>query len=361
MSKKCVNLDGIVYNSNNAVEGKGTLYSTQGEQVYQSSLKVNVSLQICGALNCKDLIFEPEKDLEEAMIRVPQYEIGASTEEEEIPKSGTVNLLSICVPVTNKLDARVAARVIGEQNDKLRKRFDDNADECLLKHPKTRQTLTTSLIRDLKQKVSSYNQEIKKSVIGKLQEAGLVQGTAEWIQHYGANMGRNRKQIAAYSVRVIVSVNHNIYNEFSIANLEDRPETYDYKVSRRKRYSIDRRYVVDVPVQSLDQLNALKEQIDAWTENYYIDVQNDLCRDVVRLGELDERSAEQIANDEALAASFNQPVMSEEVVEIVEEDSAKENQSLLDELFANAQTRQTSSAPFARRGQVQINHNDKKS
>lgn len=356
--RKCVNLDGKVYKSNGSVEGKEHLYSTQGEQIFQSSLKVNVSLQICGALNCKDLIFEPEDKLAETMIRVPQFEIGASVDDGDTPKTGTQNIRSFCVPTVNKLDARVKAKRIGDLNDVLRTTLNENAEKCLLKHPKTGKVLDMGHIRDLKQKVSSYNQEIKKSVIGQLQEAGLTQGTAEWIQHYGANMGRNRKQIAAYSVRVIVNVNHNIYNEFSIANLEDKPESYDYKVSKRKRYSIERRYIVDVPVQTLEQLHAIRDVIDQWNESLVDLVKSHLDADIVDLGTLSDRSEAQVKMDNSLAESFNRTDLSEGASELVEIDSAEENESLLDELFARSSNiRPTASRPVSRRGQVQVHHN----
>lgn len=355
--RKCVNLDGKVYKSNGSVEGKDYLYSTQGEQIYQSSLKANVQLQVCGALNCKDVIFEPDDKLELTMMRVPQFEIGASVDSEETPKTGTQNIRSFCVPTSNKIDARIKAKRLSNLTEALRLMLNDQAELCLLKHPKTGEVLDMGKIRDLKQKVSSYNQEIKKSVIGQLQEAGLTQGTAEWIQHYGANMGRNRKQIAAYSVRVIVNINHNIYNEYSIANLTDKPESYDYKISKRKRYSIERRFIVDVPIQTLEQLYAIRGVVDNWNANLGDIIKELIDTDIVDLGTLSDRSKEQIDMDNSLAESFNRVDLNAGAENIVEIDSAEENESLLDELFARSSNlKPTASRPVRRRGQVQVSH-----
>lgn len=303
--RNCVNKNGKIYPSNGIFD-KDTLYSTQGDQVYQSGLRVDLSVQMRGSLNCKSYLLNTEEELEMKLKKIPRFQIGASTvEEDNIPQMKTENVLSFVCGVNTKAEAVKTTKAFDSIMNKLRSMIDENED-ALVKHPQSGKTLSLGQIRELKNKVSSHNQKVRQGLEGRLKEMGLTKGTAEYSMNYGEGMARNRLQVARYSMRISLVIRHNIYEEFSIGNFEERPETCDYHISKNRRYSEPRRYTVDVPIVSIKQYQQCREILSKFVESFE-DLEKDFKQnesEVIYLVTSEDRTDEQVKNDAIIADKF---------------------------------------------------------
>jgi len=209
--RKCVNTNGKTYKSNGKFEGKNSLYSTQGDQVYQSSLRVDVTTQLRGALACGKYLLETDEELEVAIRQIPKFQIGAvHVLDENTPKAATQNLIAFIDGVDTRIDAVTHTKRLKEVSEIIRKRINENA-ECLPKHPTTGLPMNTTQLKAAKEKVSSHNQKVKQGLEGTLIGAGLEKGTAEWSMKYGEGMGINRIQVSMFSVRIRMTIRHNLF------------------------------------------------------------------------------------------------------------------------------------------------------
>lgn len=303
--RNCVNKNGKIYSSNGIFD-KDTLYSTQGEQVYQSSLRCDLSVQMRGSLNCKSYLLNTDEELVMKLQTIPRFQIGASTEEDGAPKMKTENVLSFICGVDSKVEAVKATKAMNQVTENLRNLINSNKD-CLPTHPKSGEVLPLSDIRILKEKVSSHNQKVRQTLEGKLLEAKLTKGTAEWSINYGEGMARNRIQVARYSMRIKLTIRHNLFEEFSEANFKEAPETCDYYISKNKRYSEPRTYVIDLPITSVKQYQQCRKVLSKFIESFEHEQENIFKQndsEVIYLTTSEERTDEQIANDTQIARKF---------------------------------------------------------
>lgn len=304
MSKNCVPNNGKIYKSNGTIEGKEYLWPTQGNQVYQSSLNVQVEIQVVGSLGCKDYLFRPDTKLVTTLKKVPRFEIGAMVDSDEEPKSNTKSVMTFIIPVKDKDQTLTSLEKVKELNDSLRQSITES--EILPVYDKTGERTTFEQIRELKRKVSSYNQKIKQGAQGRLLEARVDRSSPEWIMKYGEIMQRNRLQVSAYSLRVNVKVRHYIFTEHSVANLDGvEPEQFDYYVGANRRYSKYRTYEVDIPLVSLEDLKTAKETVDKWVESIPDAINKELDgQEILYLVPKESMSDEQKKLDKKMSVAF---------------------------------------------------------
>ena len=322
MSRKCVNKNGRIYPSNGIVPGKTHLYSTQGEQVYQSSIKCDVTVQLRGSLNCKKHLMATEESFDARLQSVPKFQIGAMSEiDENEPRLRTKNVLSFVVPVNSQVEAIQSAKKFGSISDMYREAV--NKDEkCLVKHPEHGYPLTLPLVKELKQRVSSFNQKVRQTAEGNLLQAGLHKGDANYSIEYGKIMGANRLQLSKYSLRIVISIRHNIYKEFSTENFTDPVEKVAYHVAKAKRYSEVRQFPIDIPVTSFEQYQALMDKLnevlsDPQTIAELVSVNDS---EIIWLCSSEERTDEQIDMDAQLSETLAN------VVDSQSDDSSKDGE-----------------------------------
>jgi len=311
MSRRCVNLNGKIYPSNGIFDGKQNLYSTQGEQVYQSSIKCDVTVQLCGSLNCKGYLVATEEDFDARLQSVPKFQIGATlNDKEDEPKLRMKNMLSFSVPVDSQIEAIQCAKKFSSISNKFREAVNKD-DKCLIKHPNTGSILSLDQITDLKRKVSSYNQKVRQGAEGQLIQAGLRKGNADYSMEYGKIMGANRLQLSKYSLRIVIRIRHNIYREFSVPNFTDSVENVAYHVAKSKYYSEDREHPINIPVTSYEQYQALMGKLNDLIND--TKALEELVRvndsEVIFLGTSEERTKEQIEMDAQLSESMSNIVM----------------------------------------------------
>jgi len=119
-------------------------------------------------------------------------------------------------------------------------------------------------------------------------------------------MGANRLQLSKYSLRIVISIRHNIYKEFSTENFTDPVEKVAYHVAKSKCYSDVRQFPIDVPVTSFEQYQALMDKLkdvlsDPHTIAELVSVNDS---EIIWLGSSEERTDEQANMDAQLSETL---------------------------------------------------------
>jgi hypothetical protein len=298
--KNCVIRKGQLLTCNELIKGKKVLFHTQGEQYYESSLKVDVTTTVVKSYSCKKFILGECEEVSGLVSKIPKFQIG-SYERDSEEQIGSQNKFSVIVPVSTMAKAVAYAKGLSNIGNNLRDTISMDKENLL---PIIKgECQSFDQLRALKRKVSSYNQTKKVSVLAKLAESKLSKNSPEWIMAYGKIMAAERVQLTPYSLRVNINIKHNIYDEYHESNFEDIKDKVKYYSGRNKLYSEDRNYVIEIPILRINQFKALIQLIDKWSLEAVKQLLNNM--NGIELVKQDQMTESQLSDDAKLAESLN--------------------------------------------------------